>query len=92
MLSHIIYFIYLYRKSESYEDIGIEEYNLSAMKKLAVANTTHFWVFKNGNGTSYCHMSTIEKLPNNMLAAAFQRSAITEGMDDQSIFFTLSAD
>ena len=38
------------------------------------------------------HMSTIAELGNGVLAAAFQGSGISEGCNDQSIFFTTSTD
>lgn len=51
------------------------------------SSVEHHWVFQTSSTTQYCHMSTIELLPGGTLAVAFQAAHVSEGDDDQSIFF-----
>eukprot|EP01065_Artemidia_motanka_P011108 TRINITY_DN15977_c0_g1_i1.p1 TRINITY_DN15977_c0_g1~~TRINITY_DN15977_c0_g1_i1.p1 ORF type:complete len:223 (+),score=45.55 TRINITY_DN15977_c0_g1_i1:61-729(+) len=59
---------------------------------LAATPVSHHWVFSTNSSWGYCHMSTIESLPDGRLVAAFQASKGTEGADEQSILLTTSED
>ncbi|EGD76157.1 hypothetical protein PTSG_00864 [Salpingoeca rosetta] len=65
-----------------------------AAATTATAGTavSHHWVFQTNASIVYSHMSMIEALPDGTLVAAFQGSSLSEGCNDQAIFFTSSKD
>ena len=57
-----------------------------------VMQVNYNFVFEETAAMPYVHMGMIAELPGNTIAASFQGSAITEGCNDQAIFFTTSID
>jgi len=65
----------------------------AAPQALLAGDPEYVWVFHNSDGGyKYNHMATSEVLPDGTLVVAWQRAHAAEGLNDQEIVWSTSAD